>query len=100
MKRGAVLVNTARGGVVDTDALIEALKDGHLAGAGIDVYPNEPEVPEELKTMENVVLTPHIGTNTHEARKGMAEAAALRILAVRDGQTPPNMVNRNLRKEK
>lgn len=100
MKPGAVLINTARGGVVDTEALIEALKEGRLSGAGIDVYPNEPEVPEELKTMENVVLTPHIGTNTHEARKGMAEAAAQRILDVLDGRTPPNMVNRNLRKNK
>ena len=97
MKPGAVLVNTARGGVVDTGALIEALRNGKLGGAGIDVYPNEPEVPEELKAFENVVLTPHIGTNTHEARKGMAVAAAERILTVRDGQTPENIVNRNLR---
>ena len=98
MKPGAVLVNTARGGVVDTDALLAALKSGRLGGAGIDVYPNEPDVPEELKSFENVVLTPHIGTNTHEARKGMAAAAAERIFLVRDGQTPPNIVNRNLRK--
>ena len=98
MRKGAVLVNTSRGGVVDTDALIEALADGTLSGAGLDVYPNEPEVPEALAQMENVVLTPHIGTNTHEARKGMAEAAAERILAVRDGKTPENIVNRNLHK--
>ncbi len=98
MKPGAVLVNTARGGVVDTEALIDALKNGKLGGAGIDVYPNEPEVPEELKSFENVVLTPHIGTNTHEARRGMAAAAAERIFAVRDGKTPENIVNRNLRK--
>lgn len=97
MKPGAVLVNTARGGVVDTGALIEALRNGKLGGAGIDVYPNEPEVPEELKAFENVVLTPHIGTNTHEARKGMAAAAAERILTVRNGKTPENIVNRNLR---
>lgn len=97
MKPGAVLVNTARGGVVDTGALIEVLRNGKLGGAGIDVYPNEPEVPEELKAFENVVLTPHIGTNTHEARKGMAAAAAERILTVRDGKTPENIVNRNLR---
>ena len=98
MKPGAVLVNTARGGVVDTEALIDALKNGKLGGAGIDVYPNEPEVPDELKSFENVVLTPHIGTNTHEARRGMAAAAAERIFAVRDGKTPENIVNRNLRK--
>ena len=99
MKEGAVLVNPARGGVVDTEALIDALRGGRLGGAGIDVYPNEPEIPEELKSFENVVLTPHIGTNTHEARKGMAQAAAERIFCVRDGQTPQNIVNRNLRKK-
>lgn len=96
MKKGAVLINTARGGVVDVGALVEALSDGSLSGAGIDVYPNEPHVPEALKTMRNVVLTPHIGTNTYETRKKMAEAAALRILAVRYGKTPPNIVNKNL----
>ncbi len=98
MKKGAVLINTSRGGVVDTEALIEALESGRLGGAGIDVYPQEPQVPEALKKMENVVLTPHIGTNTYEARKGMAEAAVERILCVRDGVEPPNMVNRNLKK--
>ena len=98
MKRGAVLINTARGGVADTDALIDALRSGHLSGAGLDVYPDEPNVPEILKQMPNVVLTPHIGTNTYEARRGMAQAAAERILTVLDGRVPPNIVNRNLRK--
>lgn len=99
MKEGALLVNTARGGVVDTEAMIRALQSGKLGGAGLDVYPDEPQVPDALKTMENVVLTPHIGTNTHEARKQMAEAAVSRILCVRDGKLPPNMVNRNLRQK-
>lgn len=98
MKRGAVLINTARGGVVDTDALIDALRRGHLSGAGLDVYPDEPNVPDVLKQMSNVVLTPHIGTNTYEARRGMAQAAVERILMVMDGKTPPNIVNRNLKK--
>lgn len=96
MKESAVLINTARGGVVDTNALIEALCAGKIAGAGLDVYPDEPQIPEALKALENVVLTPHIGTNTHEARKAMAEAAAERIFCVLDGRTPPNIVNRHL----
>ncbi len=99
MKKGAVIINTARGGVIDTDALIDALESGQLGGAGLDVYPDEPNVPDVLKKMENVVLTPHIGTNTYEARRGMAQAAAERILMVRDGKTPGNIVNRNLRKK-
>lgn len=100
MKPGAILINTARGAVVDTEALIDALRSGAIAGAGLDVHPNEPEVPDEFLTMENVVLTPHIGTNTHEARRGMAAAAADRILDVLEGRTPPNIVNRNLRTAK
>lgn len=97
MREGAVLINTARGGVVDTEALIDALKSGRLGGAGLDVYPDEPNVPDELKRMKNVVLTPHIGTNTYEARRGMAQAAAERILCVKEGRKPENIVNRNLR---
>lgn len=97
MKQGAVIINTARGGVVDTDALIDTLKSGHLGGAGIDVYPDEPNVPDALKQMPNAVLTPHIGTNTYEARRGMARAAAERILMVKEGKIPPNIVNRNLK---
>ncbi len=99
MKNGAVLVNTARGGVVDTDALIDALKSGHLGGAGLDVYPDEPNVPDALKELKHVVLTPHIGTNTYEARRGMAQAAAERILCVKEGRRPQNIVNRNLKKK-
>ena len=98
MKEGAVLVNTSRGGTVDYDALCDALEQGKLRGAGLDVYPDEPHVPSRLLPMKNVTLTPHIGTNTHEARKGMAEACAARIIDALEGRTPPNMVNRNLRK--
>jgi len=97
MKKGAVLINTARGAVVDRDALIAALRSGQLGGAGLDVYPDEPNVPDELKELANVVLTPHIGTNTHEARRDMAQAAAARILCVKEGRIPENIVNRNLR---
>lgn len=93
MKPGAMVINTSRGGVIDTEALVEALRSGAIAGAGLDVYPHEPEVPAELLELENVVLTPHIGTNTHETREQMARACADRILMALDGRTPPNVVN-------
>jgi len=75
MPRGAVLVNTARGGVVDQDALITSLLAGHLAGAGLDVYPHEPQVDRRLLGMEQVVLLPHIGSATLETRTAMGEMA-------------------------
>ena len=64
MKRGAILVNTSRGAVVDTAALVEALRSGHLAGAGLDVYEDEPHVPAELRELPNTVLLPHVGSAT------------------------------------
>ena len=76
MKSGAILINTARGAIVDNDAMIRALRDGRLKGAGIDVYPNEPEIPAGLTQFGNVILTPHIGTNTVETRKAMVVAIA------------------------
>lgn len=93
MKPEAVLINTARGAVVDHDALIEALQAGRLAGAGLDVFPQEPHVPQALLNMPNVVLMPHYGTNTVEARIAMVEACCERILAALDGKRPPNVVN-------
>jgi len=71
MKPSSVLINTARGTVVDEDALIRALQNGVIAGAGLDVYKNEPEVNPALIEMQNVVLSPHIGTATIEARDDM-----------------------------
>jgi lactate dehydrogenase-like 2-hydroxyacid dehydrogenase len=71
MKKGAFLINTARGDVVDEQALIAALKEGVIAGAGLDVYEQEPKVSEELLTMENVVLLPHLGSATRETRVAM-----------------------------
>lgn len=93
MKPTAVLINTARGGIVDVDALADALKSGAIAGAGLDVYPREPHVPAVLLGLPNVTMTPHVGTNTHEARFAMAEACAFRILEVFEGRRPPNVVN-------
>ena len=93
MKRGALLINTARGAVVDTDALVEAFETGILSGAGLDVYPNEPEVPQRLLALKNVVCTPHIGTNTEQTRREMAEACARQILDALAGLRPENIVN-------
>jgi lactate dehydrogenase-like 2-hydroxyacid dehydrogenase len=68
-----ILVNVARGAVVDEDALVDALKSGKLGGAGLDVFVNEPQVPPELFAMDNVVLQPHVGSATHDTRRAMSQ---------------------------
>lgn len=92
MKRGAYLINTARGGIVDHAALAEALRSGHLAGAGLDVYPAEPEVPAELLGLENVVLLPHLGSATVETRTAMGEKAMANAVAWAEGRELPDRV--------
>ena len=82
IKRGAYLINTARGPVIEETALIEALKNGHLAGAGLDVYEFEPRITADLLTMDNVILLPHIGSATYDTRSKMAELAAKNIISV------------------
>jgi glyoxylate reductase len=93
MKRTAVLVNTARGALVDEAALVEALRDGTIAGAALDVYETEPHVRDELRALENVVLTPHLGSATRSAREGMGRLCVEALRAVLlEGRVPPNAV--------
>ena len=93
MKPTAFLVNTARGPVVDEKALVRALKDKRIAGAGLDVYENEPRVDPALLNMQNVVLTPHLGSAVKELRESMANVVVDNILAVLEGRRPPNCWN-------
>lgn len=93
MKEGSYLVNTARGPIIDEAALIEALESGHLAGAALDVYENEPKIPAELLGMQNVITTPHIASATYEARNKMGEQAVSAITDVLRGEKPANLVN-------
>ncbi len=92
MKRGAYLINTARGPLVDEEALCDALERGHLRGAGLDVYEHEPQVSPRLLRMKNVVLLPHIGSATEEARNAMARIAATNVLLFLGGAEPLHRV--------
>jgi len=93
MKPTAYLVNTARGPVVEEQALVELLQGRRLAGAALDVYEHEPVLAPGLAELDNVVLLPHLGSATREARLAMARLAAKNAHAVLQGRTPPNPVN-------
>ncbi|MFF0990915.1 2-hydroxyacid dehydrogenase [Kocuria nitroreducens] len=92
MKDSAYLVNTARGPIIDEAALASALREGRIAGAGLDVYEHEPQVHPELPELDNVVLVPHLGSATVETRTAMAVLAADNVLAVLSGQRPPTPI--------
>ncbi len=94
MKKGALLVNTSRGPVVDEAALAQALLSGHLGGAALDVYENEPKVHPDLLKAPNALLVPHLGTSTLRTRAIMGEKAFANVLAVLEGREPPYPVNR------
>jgi glyoxylate reductase len=87
------LINAARGPIVDEKALVRALKEGWIKGAGIDVYEREPQTEPGLTDCWNAVLLPHLGSATVTARAAMAETAAKNLIAAVEGQTPPNLVN-------
>jgi glyoxylate reductase len=92
MKPHAVLVNTSRGPLIDVQALARALREGWIGAAGLDVYENEPDVPQALLDAPRCVLLPHIGSATTRARDAMATLVAENVLAVLDGNEPPNRV--------
>jgi len=96
MKETAIFINTGRGKLVDEKALIKALRERKIYGAGLDVFEFEPYVPEELRTLDNVVLLPHIGSATVEARTKMAELVAHNIEAFFKGERPLTVVNKEL----
>ncbi len=93
MRPTSVLVNTSRGPVVDEGSLAEALQEGRIFAAGLDVYEEEPKVHPKLLELENVVLAPHIGSATIETRDRMATLAAENLAAVLRGEQPKNPVN-------
>jgi glyoxylate reductase len=93
MKKGAILVNVSRGPVVDELALAEALEEGQIWGAGLDVYEREPDIEERLLSLDNVVLLPHIGSATYETRLKMALMAAKNLVQGLSGQKPDNLVS-------
>ncbi len=93
MKHSAYLINTSRGPVVNEAELVEALKNGEIAGAGLDVYEFEPNMAEGLKDLKNIVVTPHTASATKSSREGMARLAAENLLAMLEGREAPNCVN-------
>ncbi len=99
MKQGAILVNVARGGLVDEDALVDALRSGRLAAAALDVFKVEPLPPQSpLAEMDNVVLSPHVGGLSQESLIGMARLAAQNIVDLYQGNWPDGrVVNEELR---
>jgi len=95
MKQGAYIINSARGGVVEENALYDALKNGHITAAAVDVFENEPpEKDNKLLSLDNVILTPHIGASTKEAQIGAGTVCAEQMLMVLDGKDPEFWVNK------
>jgi len=96
MKRTAYLINTSRGPVIDELALVEALKTGEIAGAGLDVYEYEPKMVDGLSSLSNIVITPHVASATVQTRNAMAELAARNILRMLAGERPETPINAGL----
>lgn len=93
MKKSAILINASRGPIVDEDALADALIENKIAGAALDVYEKEPKVNEKLLALDNVILAPHLGNATFEARLEMGKNAKDNLIDFKNGKTPKNKVN-------
>ncbi|HWI15530.1 MAG TPA: NAD(P)-dependent oxidoreductase, partial [Burkholderiales bacterium] len=93
MKPTAILINSTRGGVVDDAALIDALRNGTIRAAGLDVFENEPHLNPAFLELDNVALAPHVGSSTEATRRAMAMTAAKNLVAALTGATPPNLLN-------
>lgn len=100
MKPSAILINTARGPIVDEKALVKALKEKKIYAAGLDVYEREPEFEPELAELDNVVMLPHIGSATEESRLDMAMLAANNIVDFIEGRVPRTLVNKEVLNKK
>ena len=96
MKKSCIFVNTARGKVVDEEALCQAIKDGQIKGAGLDVFYNEPKVSQALIDAPNVVLAPHIGSAAEETRYAMAQLAVTAVVSAFAGELPSNALNKEI----
>jgi glyoxylate reductase len=94
MKPTAVLVNSSRGPVIDEGDLVQALRDGEIFAAGLDVFEKEPDVHPGLLELENAVIVPHLGSATVETRNAMGMLAAENLIAALEGRQPPTLVNR------
>jgi len=97
MKPTSVLINSTRGGVVHDAALVTALRDGVIRAAGLDVFENEPWLNAEFLKLDNVVLSPHVGSSTEATRRAMAMTAARNLVAALSGEVPPNLLNPDVR---
>jgi lactate dehydrogenase-like 2-hydroxyacid dehydrogenase len=94
MKPTAVIVNAARGGIIDDAALVQALKERRIAAAGLDVFEGEPKFNPGFLEVDNVALVPHIGSATRATRTAMATLASRNLAAALSGRRPPNLLNR------
>ena len=92
LPKGAIVVNTARGEIVDDDALIAALKSGHVAAAGLDVFRGEPNIDPRYRTLDNVFLLPHLGSATHNTRTAMGMRAVDNLDAFFRGERPRDLL--------
>jgi len=97
MKKTAYIINTSRGGVIDESALVDALSDGVIAGAGLDVFENEPKVHKKLMLLDNVILTPHVASATDASRAEMSDIAIENVMGILfEGKIPASVVNRDV----